>query len=69
MAKPKKEFPPFDPAALDALIGDARSPEDITAAMRALQKRLPERMLAGKLTARLGYGSGEEKLASRANLH
>lgn len=31
MARPKEEFPTFDQAALDALIGDVRSPEDFTA--------------------------------------
>ncbi len=67
MARPKEEFPTFDPAALDALIGDARSPEDFTAVMRALQKRLAERMLAGELTAHLGYGPGEEKPAGQTN--
>lgn len=54
MAKPNEEFPAFDPAALDALIGDARSPEDFTAVMRALQKRLAERMLAAGLTTAQG---------------
>jgi hypothetical protein len=57
-ARPKEEFPTFDPAALDALIGDARSPEDFAGLMRALQKRLAERMLAGELTAHLGYAPG-----------
>jgi transposase-like protein len=67
MAKPKEEFPTFDPAALDALIGEARSPEEFTAVMRALQKRLAERMLAGELTAHLGYAPGDEKPAGQAN--
>lgn len=67
MAKPKEEFPTFDPAALDALIGDARSPEDFTAVMRAIQKRLAERMLAGELTAHLGYAPGEAKPAGQTN--
>ena len=67
MARSKEEFPTFDPAALDALIGEARSPEDFAGLMRALQKRLAERMLAGELTAHLGYGPGEEKPAGQTN--
>jgi putative transposase len=66
MAKPK-EYPEFDPAALDALIGDAKSPEDFVALTRAIQKRLAERMLAGELTAHLGYGPGEAKPPEQAN--
>ncbi len=66
MAKPK-EFPEFDPAALDALIGDAKSPEDFVALTRAIQKRLAERMLAGELTAHLGYGPGEAKPPAQTN--
>lgn len=66
MAKPK-EFPEFDPAALDALIGDAKSPEDFVALTRAIQKRLAERMLAGELTAHLGYGPGEAKPPEQTN--
>lgn len=62
MARPK-EFPEMDPAALDALIGDAKSPEDFVVLMRAIQKRLAERMLAGELTAHLGYAPGEAKPA------
>jgi putative transposase len=67
MAKPREEFPTFAPAALDALIGDARSPEDFTAVMRALQKRLAEGMLAGALTAQLGDRPSEEKPAGQTN--
>lgn len=66
MAK-AKEFPEFDPATLDALIGDARSPEDFVGLMRAIQKRLAERMLAGELSAHLGYAPGEPKPEGQAN--
>jgi transposase-like protein len=66
MAKPK-EFPEFAPDTLDALIGDAKSPEDFVVLMRAIQKRLAERMLAGELTAHLGYGPGEAKPAEQTN--
>jgi transposase-like protein len=67
MAQAKEEFPTFDPAALDALIGDARSPEAYIGLVRALQKRLAERMLAGELTAHLGYAPGEPKPAGQTN--
>ncbi len=62
-----KEYPEMAPAALDALIGDAKSPEDFVALMRAIQKRLAERMLAGELTAHLGYAPGEPKPEGQAN--
>jgi transposase-like protein len=61
------EFPTFDPAELDALIRDARSPEDFLALVRALQKRVAERMLAGELTAHLGSAAGEAKPAGQRN--
>jgi putative transposase len=62
-----KEFPEFDPATLDALIGEAKSPEDFVGLMRAIQKRLAERMLAGELTAHLGYAPGDPKPEGQAN--
>jgi putative transposase len=62
-----KEYPEFDPGTLDALIGDAKSPEDFVVLMRAIQKRLAERMLAGELSAHLGYGPGEAKPPEQAN--
>jgi len=61
------EFPEFDPATMDALIGDAKSPEDFAALMRAIQKRLAERMLAGELSAHLGYAPGEAKPPGQTN--
>ncbi len=62
-----KPVPAFDPAALDALIGDTKTPEDLSALFRQLQKRLAERILAGELTAHLGYGPGEAKPAAQPN--
>ena len=66
MAK-AKEFPEFDPAAMDALIGTTKTPEDLSALFRFMQKRIAERILAGELTAHLGYGPGEEKPDGQAN--
>ncbi len=66
MAKPK-QFPEFDPAALDALIGDTKTPEDLAALFRFMQKRLAERILAGELTEHLGYAAGEPKPAGQTN--
>src|SRR5690349_21288831 len=51
----------FDPAALDALIGDAQSAEDVEALCRQMKKALMERMLGGELTHHLGYAPGEAK--------
>jgi transposase-like protein len=62
-----KEFPEFDPAAMDALIGKTKTPEDLSALFRFMQKRIAERILAGELTEHLGYAPGEEKPEGQAN--
>ena len=62
-----KQVPKFDPVTLDALIGDAKSPEHFVRLMRAIQKRLAERMLAGEPTAHLGYAPGAPKPEGQAN--
>ena len=62
-----KQVPEFDPATLDALIGDAKSPEHVVRLMRAIQKRLGERMLPGEPTAHLGYAPGAPKPEGQAN--
>lgn len=54
-------------SALDALIGDTATPEELGALFRRLQKPLAERILAGQLTARLGYAAGDAKPAEQAN--
>jgi putative transposase len=66
MAKTKKE-PEFDEAALDALIGDTKTPAALSALFRKMQKRIAERILAGELTEHLGYAPGAEKPAAQAN--
>lgn len=62
-----KQFPEFDPVAMDALIGNTKTPEDLSALFRFMQKRLAERILAGELTEHLGYAAGEDKPAGQAN--
>jgi putative transposase len=66
MARPK-QFPEFDPAALDALIGETKTPEDLSALFRFMQKRLAERILAGELTEHLGDAAGAEKPEGQSN--
>ena len=62
-----KQFPEFDPVAMDALIGTTQTPEDLSALFRFMQKRLAERILAGELTEHSGYAAGEDKPAGQAN--
>src|ERR1041385_2191576 len=59
--------PDFAPEALDALIGDARTPDELEALFRQMKKRIVERMLGAELTHHLGYAPGEEKPAGQAN--
>jgi putative transposase len=66
MAKTKTD-PEFDEAALDALIGETKSPEALSALFRQMQKRLAERILAAELTEHLGYAPGAEKPAAQTN--
>lgn len=51
----------FDPAALDELIGDAKTAEDVELLFRQMKKVLMERILSGELTHHLGYERGAEK--------
>lgn len=64
MAKESKEFAD---AALDALIGGARSPAELEQLLRRMKKAVVERMLGAELTHHLGYGNGEEKPVGQAN--
>lgn len=57
----------FDPAALDALIGEAKTAEDVELLFRQMKKVLMERILSGELTHHLGYERGEEKPEGEAN--
>ncbi len=66
-APPEPTPPAFDPAALDALLGDARTAEDVDALFRQMKKALMERILSAELTHHLGYGPGEPKPATQPN--
>lgn len=57
----------FSAEALDALIGDTQTPEDLEALFRRMKKALAERILNAELTEHLGYAPGEEKPAAQAN--
>ncbi|HEV2180798.1 MAG TPA: IS256 family transposase [Gemmatimonadaceae bacterium] len=57
----------FDPAALEALLGDARTPAEVDELFRQMKKALMERILAGELTHHLGYAPGEAKPPEQAN--
>lgn len=70
MAKHRKDVSPgvtFDPAALEALLGDARTPAEVDELFRQMKKVLMERILAGELTHHLGYAPGEPKPPEQAN--
>ena len=72
MARPRKpqpepSAPAFDPAALDALIGDARTADDVDALFRQMKKALMERILGAELTHHLGYAPGDAKPAAQPN--
>src|ERR1041384_874410 len=56
-SKRPRETPPapdFAPEALDALIGETRTPEELEALFRQMKKRIVERMLGAELTHHLG---------------
>lgn len=63
----KKEAAPFDDAALDAMLGDRKTLEDVDQLFRAMKQALMERVLKGELTAHLGYGEGEAKPEAQPN--
>lgn len=72
MATPRKKGsgsadPVFDPGALDALIGERRTLEDVDELFRQMKKALMERVLRGELTHHLGYASGAPKPATTRN--
>jgi putative transposase len=68
MARRKRQpEPEFDPKALDALIGDTKTPEDLEALFRQMKKALAERILNAELTEHLGYAAGEPKPGTQPN--
>jgi transposase-like protein len=66
---PRKRRPhaEFSEEALDTLIGDVKTPEDLDALFRWMKKALAERILGAELTHHLGYGPGEAKPAEQPN--
>ena len=54
----------FESSALDALIGEAKTGEDVELLFRRMKKALMERILNGELTHHLGYERGENKRPS-----
>jgi transposase-like protein len=70
MTTPRKKREPasgFDPAALDALLGERRTPGEMEELFRQMKKALMERALAGELTHHLGYAPGEAKPTEQPN--
>ena len=52
--------PEFGEVALDALIGDTRTPAQLSALFRQMRQRLAERILAGDLPEQLGCAPGRQ---------
>jgi putative transposase len=63
----RQQHPEFAADALDALIGDTKTPEDLEALFRRMKKALAERILDAELTHHLGYAAGETKPAAQTN--
>lgn len=59
--------PTFDPAAIDAIIGETKTPEELEALFRAMKQVIVERMLNAELTHHLGYEHGGVKPAGQTN--
>jgi putative transposase len=64
---PAPEVEPFDPDALDALLGDRTTAAELEELFRQMKKSLMERVLRGELTHHLGYKPGEPKPEGQAN--
>lgn len=74
MARRPRTTPPparlpagLTPAALDALAAEVRTPEELAAVFRGLQKALTERVLRAELTAHLGYPEAAERPPGATN--
>lgn len=59
--------PVFDPAAIDAIIGDTKTPAELEALFRAMKQVIVERMLNAELTHHLGYERGKPKPLGQVN--
>jgi transposase-like protein len=67
MTRRKKEPGEFSSEALDALIGETRTPAELEVLFRQMKKRVVERMLGAELSHHLGYAPGDEKPAGQPN--
>jgi len=67
MARSRKPPSPFDPRALDALIGERKTLEEVDDLFRQMKQALMERILAGELTHHLGYAKGDAKPSDQPN--
>jgi putative transposase len=72
MAKARKPLPTpaapsFDPEALDALLGERCTAEELEELFRQMKKSLMERVLGGELTHHLGYKPGDPKPEGQTN--
>ena len=63
----RRQHTEFADEALDALIGDTKTPEDLEALFRRMKKALAERILNAELTHHLGYAAGEAKPPEQPN--
>ena len=66
-ARKRPQQSEFSDEALDALIGDTKTPEQLDALFRRMKKALAERILGAELTHHLGYGPGEARPAAQPN--
>ena len=67
MTKTKRVEEEFSGEALDALIGETRTPAELEQLFRQMKKRIVERMLDAELSHHLGYAPGEAKPADQPN--
>ena len=66
-ARKRRPQAEFSEEALDALVGEVKTPEDLDTLFRWMKKALAERILNAELTHHLGYGPGDAKPADQAN--
>lgn len=59
MARRKSQAVDPQQAAVDALVADVRTPEQLEVVFRALKQRMVEQVLQAELTEHLGYARGE----------
>ena len=58
MARSKQQVLDPEQAAIDALVADVRTPEQLDAVLRRLKQRMVEQVLQAELTEHLGYAAG-----------